>query len=480
MVTIPLAFYTSRVVLQQLGVDDFGIYQAVAGLISLFAILRGAFDSATQRYYNVALAKADNKLLSQMFSASVTIHLCIAALLVIAIGFFGNWFIENKMQYPADAVGEVYFVFYTMVISVVFLVMNIPFSGMIIAQEHMKFYAYVSISDVAIKLGLVLILIFVEDNKLRVYALFQMSVPIIICAISAIYFKINFREVQLIKFNKQLVKEMSCFSGWGLIGTLCYSLVHEGVNLLLNVYGGVVANAARGIAFQVRGIIANVLMASIMPVKPQATQLYVSGEQKEFWPLIYTYSKILFFLASVMILPIIFYSKDVLLLWLGMVPDYSVIFLQILMAYTLIRSLHEPIDIVFKASGRMRTYQLTTVGISSLTFILGWIALSIGLPVYSPFIIFCFVEASLLLALLYKAKYEGLSLQQYLCAVLKPCFNYLMVSLSICFVVKLLLNIWWLGIGIMLSTLCSLIWLIGLKRTERTFIKSKLLHITPK
>ena len=170
MITIPLSFYTSRVVLQQLGVDDYGIYQTVAGIITLFAVLRGAFDSATQRYYNVAIAQDDTGLLSKMFSTSLVVHLGITLFLVLFVCVFGMWFICYKMQYPPEKQSDVFFVFGTMVISIVFIVMNIPFSGMIIAKEHMKFYSYQSIIDVVFKLGLVFFLIFIHTNKLKIYA----------------------------------------------------------------------------------------------------------------------------------------------------------------------------------------------------------------------------------------------------------------------------------------------------------------------
>ena len=474
MITIPLAFYTSRVVLQQLGVDDFGIYQAVGGIVSLFALLRGAFDSATQRYYNVALAKKEDGLLSQMFTTSLIIHLFVAIILTIAIELFGIWFIGHKMAYPEGSQSDVYFVFHTMVVSIAFIILEIPFSGMIIAQEHIKFNAYLSIIDVILKLGLVFLLIFISAEKLRIYAIFQMSVSIVLFLMNTIYVSLNFKDVRLVKFSRTICYKMASFSGWGLLGNICYSLVHEGVNLLLNVYGGVVANAARGIAFQVRGVIGSILTNTFVPVRPQATQLYVTEDYMEFWNLIYQYSKILFILSSLMVIPICIFAEHIIKLWLGSIPEYSCVFLQILMIYTLIRSFHEPFDLVFKASGRMKVYQLTTVCISSMTFFLGWLFLYKGFAIYTPFIIFCIVEFILLMALLFTAKNEGVSISKYLKSVLLPCIIYSVISFGISYLISKIFNNWIIALVVTLIIIPIISYYVGLNRNERHLVKSKI------
>lgn len=474
LVTIPLAFYTSRIVLRELGVDDFGIYQAVAGIISLFAMLRSAFDSATQRYYNVALANNDTPLLCRMFSTSVVIHLVITVIIIALIEIFGLWFIANKMQYPAGREAEVYFVFHTMIVSVAFMIMIIPFSGMIIAKEHMKFYAYLSMADVILKLALVFLLICIPVNKLRIYAIFQMCVPIFLFVAGVAYFTHYFKEIRFNRFSKKLFSEMSQFSGWGLVGNMCYSLVHEGVNLLLNVFGGVTANTARGIAFQVRGVVVNVLTTTIMPVRPQATQLFIIGETEEFWSLIYSYSKILFLLASIIVIPILIFAKPVLIIWLGMEPEYSCTFLQLLMAYTLVRSLHEPIDIVFKASGRMKVYQLTTVCISSLTFFIGWLCLWLGFPIYSPFAVFIIVETSLTMALLLQTRQDGIKLNIYLRRVVKPCAIVLLIALLCGFILLNSISLWYISAAILVLVIALSAFFIGLTSHERKSITLKI------
>ncbi|MCM1141105.1 MAG: oligosaccharide flippase family protein [Muribaculum sp.] len=474
LITIPLAFYTSRVVIQQLGVDDFGIYQAVAGIITMFAILRSAFDSATQRYYNAAMAKDDNLLLSQTFYTSLLIHIILTIILIAVIEVFGLWFIKNKMQYPAGSETDVYFVFHVTVISIIFIVMNIPFSGMVIAKEHMKFYAYTSILDVCLKLVLVMLLVFVIGNKLKIYALFQMSIPLSILIISILYFLHNFKTIKIARLNITLFKEMTIFSGWGFMGSIGYSLVNEGVNLLLNVFGGVAANAARGIAFQVRTAVSNVLTSTMLPVRPQTTQMYIRGEKEKFWEIIYLYSKVLFLLASLMVIPIIVYSRQIINLWLGQEPMYSIVFMQIIMLYTLIRSLHEPIDIAFKASGRMKQYQLTAVCISSLTFFISWFLLKKGGSIYTPFIVYCIIETILLISLVLLARKEGIVVSKYLRFVIVPCCLYSIIGMSGCLAINKIINPWFISAPCCLLLLVSISYGIVLTHHERTLVKSRI------
>ena len=472
LITIPIAFYTSRIVLKQLGVDDFGVYQAVAGIISMFTILRGAFDSATQRYYNDALAKDDNSYLSEIFTASLVVHIAITLLLLLLIEFFGLWFIENEMQYPAGSKSDVLFVFHTTVCTVVFIIMTIPFTGMVIAREHINFYAYLAILDVVLKLLLVLLLIFVDTNKLRIYAVFQMCVPIIIFLLTTGYFLKFFKDVRIKRFSHKTFISMANFSGWGLIGNVCYSLVNEGVNLLLNVFGGVVVNTARGIAYQVRTVINNITTSTITPLRPQATQLFIRAEYKPFWELIYSYSRYLFLIASILNMPLIIYAQPILYLWLGQTPPYSILFLQLLMLYTLVRSFHEPMDIVYKASGRMKTYQLKTVSISSMTFLLSWLFLKYGFPIYTPFVIFTIIEAILLFALVFNARKEGISPYQYFYSVIRPCLIYIIMVAFWGLLSYYIIDVWFLSAFITVIGSLSLAYFIGLNKCERAKLKT--------
>lgn len=473
LITVPLALYTSRVLLQQLGVTDFGIYNAVGGVVALFATLRGAFSSSTQRFYNYALADNDNHLLSQMFSTSLVIHFGICAALILLIEAFGLWFIPNKMVFPPEQIGDVYFVFQMTVLTLVFIVMNIPFDGMVIAQERMGFYAYVTIWDAVAKLALVFLLIFVDTNKLRLYAVFQLCVSASTFLITLIYNRVRFQQVKFIGFHFKIFKDMASFASWGLMGNICYSLVNEGVNLLLNIFGGVVANAARGICYQVRNTLNSVVSNTFMASRPQGTQMYARKDFDNFFRLIHLGTKVLFGVASLMVFPLFFYTHDVLMLWLGEVPQYTVVFLQLSLFFLLVRTFHSPLDLVFQSSGRMKQYQITTVSISSLTFFLSWWLLSWGFRVYVVFVLQLVVEMVLTLALVLTAKKDGLNPLRYLLEVIKPCA----LMFAACFIfgeTSQWLHLHFvLGIAYLLIGTACLVVFVGFSHSERKMICAK-------
>lgn len=431
VITIPIAFLTSRIVLQQLGVEDYGIYNVVGGIVSFFAVLRSAFASSTQRFYNVAIASDNSQYLSNLFTTSLIIHAFIAIILAIVIGIFGYWFIDHVMNYPTGRTSDVYFCFNLSVIAMVISVMTIPLDAMVIAKEKMAFYAYVTILDVVLKLVLVLTLIFIPCQKLRFYASFQLLVVALLFLITLLYFKRKFKDVYLSRFDVESFKLMSTFTLWGLLGNIGYSMSNQGTNLLLNIFGGVTVNTAQGISMQVRSIVVKILADSILAVRPQAIQLFAKKEYELFYSLIYTYTKILFVLAIILCAPIILYSYDILKLWLGQVPPFSVAFLILIMLYSIVRSYHEPLDIIFHASARMKEYQIIALVSAVFTFGFSWLSLALGLGVYSVYIVFIITEIMLWIALTLLAVKDGLTISVYLKKSVLPA----VVFSLICFVI---------------------------------------------
>lgn len=477
LVTIPLSLYTSRVLLKELGVDDYGIYTAVNGMIAMFTVLRAAFASASQRFYNVALASNDKSLLRKMFSTSIYIHILILIMLFIGIEAFGLWFIENRMEYPIERKADVYFVFHFMMISIIFVIMRIPFDGMIIAKEKMDFYAYLTIIDVVLKLLLVLLLLFLKENKLHLYTIFQLCVTIFTCLIAIIYCQLKFK-IGITKGNWRLATDMGRFAGWGLIGNLGYALANQGIILLVNMFGGVVANAAQGIVEQVRSTLGNVINNTIVPASPQAVQVYVNGESTAFYDLIFRYSRLLFILTMIMVIPLFLYCQDILHLWLGIVPNYTLVFMQLILCYLIIRSLHEPLDLIFKSSGRLRSYQLISICLEIVTFISCYVALDLGSAVCIVFVIKIITEMLLIICLVKAAKKDGLPEKKYYLQVILPLLSTLLIAWTLsCFICTYIPNIF-IGIPIcvVLVGLCS--YRISITPSERNaiwhLVKSKI------
>lgn len=474
IVIIPLAFFTSRIVLQQLGVADYGIYNVVGGVISFFSILRSSFASATQRFYNVAMATKDSIELSRLFTTSLVIHIIIAVGLAAVIEVFGTWFIGHKMNYPAGRESDVFFCLHTAVLGMIFTIVNIPFDAMVIARERMAFYSYITILDVLLKLALVSILIFVSYEKLRLYAIFQMIVPVLIFLLTLWYFRSNFKDTIISKLDRKSFFSMTRFSVWGLVGNVGASLNNQGVNLLLNVFGGVIVNAAQGLAMQIRSVISRVLTDSIIAVRPQATQLFAQCKLKEFYSIINLYTKILFSLAVILCLPIIVYAKDILNLWLGEIPEYASGFVVLLMIYSIVRSYHEPLDIIFKASARMKEYQLISSVIMAFNFGLSWIALAIGLGVYSVFIVYIFTEICLWIALANLAKKDGMNINEYVKNGVIPVLYYCIICAILAYILYNLGINYVLGAVICVCMTVLLAFYIVLSRSQRVLLMSKI------
>lgn len=435
LLTMPVAFYTSRILLQQLGVTDFGIYNAVGGIVSMFASLRAAFASATQRFYNYEIGKGNAKELNKIFNISFLIHIVIGICLVLIIEIVGLWFIENKLVVPLERMSAVYWVFQCTILSTIFAVLMIPFDAMIIARERMGFYAYLSIIDVSLKLIMVFLLIYIDVDKLKLYASFVAFVSFIIFILSIRYCLRNFLEIKIrFYWNKSLFIKMGSFASWNFIGNMAYTFVNEGANILLNLFGGVVANAARGITYQIKNTISVLLGNAMTAMRPQATQEYAAGNSNRFFTMIFFSSKLLFCMAAIITISLFFYVEKILMIWLGQVPMYSVTFIKIVLFQILVRSYHEPLDVIFKSSGRVKAYQLTSTIVSVLIFPIAYFFLKNDYPVYTVFLVMLALEIFIWVSLVLLASREGLNIKEYLFKVIFPSACILVLFLVIGYV----------------------------------------------
>lgn len=470
LVTMPVAFITSRFVLNELGVSDYGIYNAVAGIVMLFSTLRAAFASATQRFYNVSLGQKDNKV-PEIFTTSFLIHLLIAFILVCVLEIFGNWFINNEMNYPIERRDVVLFLFQMIVLSSIFQVINIPFDALVIANERMVFYSYISVAESFLKLIVAYSLVHFHGDKLLLFSITIPCIGALVLTCTILYCIKNFKDLKFVKpSEKTLAKELSKFAGWSLVGNVVYSFVNEGVNLLLNVFGGVVANAARGITYQIKNAILQVLSTTFVSVHPQAIQMYVRGEINSFFSIIYTYSKIIYFLGLIMVAPLFFYVDDVLMIWLGQVQPYAIGFIKISLIHILIRSFHGPLDVIFKASGRIRQYQILSSLVNVLILPISWGLLRLFYPLNSVFITLLFFEFVLWIALVILAKSDGLRIKEYIRYVL---INVVLVTVLsfICAYFSQLIQIHFLvKVALLVLIILGIIFGFGVSKSEKKFV----------
>ena len=356
-VLMVVSFYTSRIVLQQLGVEDFGIYNLVGSMVAMFTSLRILFASSTQRYLNYELGQDNAQNLQLVFNLSIYTNLLLSVVFVLAVEALGIWFFTHGINVPDDRMEAAFIVFQCATFMAAVSMLTSVFEAVLIAHERMGFYAGVAIAESLLKLGIAFLLSRAPIDQLIFYGLLLAGLSVLVLLINYLYCKGHFSEVKLCRmWDKNYFKQMTQFAGWNFLGNTAYAVSQNGINMVLNVFGGTVVNAARGIAFQVSELTKQFLTNINTVMTPYSIRAYAGGRQEDFQKAVFISSKILFFVQLMLTIPIVYLTPWLLYLWLGQVPDYSVVFLQLMLCITLVRSVHDPLDTVFKAKGKMKYY----------------------------------------------------------------------------------------------------------------------------
>ena len=383
-----ISLYTSRVVLLQLGVTDFGVYNVVGGVVAMFSVLNSAMAGSTQRYLTFELGRNDINRLNIVFNTGVQIHLLIALIVVIITETFGLWFLNHEMKIPSDRMDAAHWVFQFSILSMAISFLNVPYTALIIAYERMSAFAYISIIEVLLKLSVAFLLIISPFEKLKFYALLTFLCPLIIRFCYWHYCNKNFETSKLRRiFEPKLFKEMFSFAGWGLFGQLASMGSTQGVNVLLNVFFGPIVNAARGIAVQVQSAVTQFSINFQTAVNPQITKNYASSHFAEMHELMCRSAKFSFFLLYALGLPIMIEAPFILNIWLTEVPEYSVTFLRIILWITIIDAVANPLMVAASASGKIKKYQSIIGGLLLSIVPIAYFVLKLGGDPASAFIV---------------------------------------------------------------------------------------------
>ena len=474
-----IAFFTSRILLQELGINDFGIYNIVGGIVAMFSSLRGAFASSIQRFLNYEMGMNRNDELKKIFSMSVTIHIIICIIFFVLAETIGYWFLNSKLNIAPERMDAAHWVFQFSILATLITIMTIPYDAVIIANEKMDIFAYISILDVGLKLIIIFLLSWLDVDKLKLYAVLVFIVSFIIRSINSIYCKRTFQECRYSLFwDTKMFKRLGSFAGWNFLGNTAFTLVNEGLNILLNIFGGTVANAARGIAYQVRNATTNFISNIQLAANPQIVKLYAQNKKDEVFNILFITSKASFYVLLIICLPIILYVEPLLKLWLGIVPEFSSIFIQLILLFLLIRVFHGALDSLFKATGRIKEYQIVDGSILLLTIPVSYILLRQGMPLSTVFVVMIVVEVINLFAILRIARNIGqLNILTYVKKVLLPCFSTAFVSGILSYLISY--NFEYKNFFILLLyIICSIlicftcIWLLGLTNVEKTYLKN--------
>lgn len=407
IVLMIISFLTSRWLLKELGVVDYGIYSVVGSVTATFVALKSLFSESTQRFLNYYKGKEDLQAQKDIYSISIIVHITLAIAFVLILELVGMWLINNKLVFPTEKFATIIFVFQMTVVASIFSILSIPFDALIIANERLTFFALVSILDGLLRLAVVIALPFISYNSLRTYSLLLVFIPILTLILYGYYCR-QFPECEFSKvFNKSLFKEIVSLSGWNFFGNLSFSLLHEGINFVLNIFGGLVYNAARAIAYQVKNIVVQFSNNSLIAVRPMVMQSAASGgDNRLLYKNVIEISRISFMLILIPIAPLEAFCLKLLQFWLVNVPDCAVLFTRLVLLSVLFRSFHEPLNMLYMSVGKIKRMILIETIIMFGALIGIYIGLSNGAPLWLSFVILAFMELVIMLSLLINAKLE--------------------------------------------------------------------------
>lgn len=476
-ISMIISLYTSRIILEILGVKDFGVYNVVGTVITSFSFISGPLSTATQRFYNFELGKKNKEGVVEVYNHSVVIYVILSLLLFAIVGISGYWFIDNKLNIPFDRIYAAKYVLLFSLFSFLIGLFKTPYESLIIANERMAFYAYMSILDVVLKLLFVYSLFVVTFDKLIAYSLGIMFITLFnfLCTFIYCYRKFGYIR-KWRRLNKNTFNSLLSFSGWSLLGSLASMSQNQGLNILLNIFFGVIVNAAMGIATQVSGAINQFVANFQVAFRPQIVKNYASGNIDRLNKLISDSSKFSYLLLFAFVCPVIFNIDIILKLWLGNVPEYASEFCICMLIYALLETLSAPMWMTIQATGKIKTYQMVISSVIGLNIVLSYIFLRLGFPPETVLIIKCCLDLGYLaIRLAYIKRMVGFNIKKYFVDVIIPVI--IISTLSVVFMYSIC-NFLEYSIINLISTVIlffilffMLIYLVGLNRSYRISIK---------
>ncbi|WNH12235.1 MATE family efflux transporter [Thalassobellus suaedae] len=475
-----VSLYTSRVVLDTLGFQDYGVYSVVGGVVGLFSFFHMAMSSATQRFLSFEIGANNFDQLKKTFNAVVNIHFGIAILVLILAETVGLWFVMNKLNVPDNRMDAIHWVYQSSVLSLMLGIIQVPYNSLIIARERMNVYAYISILEVFFKLLILYILVMFDVDKLKLYAVLIFMASLVVRIIYQIYCKVQFAESRYkLYFDKKLYKELLSFTGWNLFGNVAAIARGQGSNILLNLFFGAVLNAAYGITLTVSGAVRTFVGNFQMAMNPQIIKTYAAGDKEQCLKLIFQSSKFSFFLMFLLASPIIYNVDFILKLWLKNPPKYTSLFVVLSLVNVLIDTISGPLIIGAQASGKIKWYQITIGSLILLCLPISYVFLQFyKLPEIIFIVIIILNVISLFLRIFFLRKLISLPIIPFIKNVL---LKIIFTSLTLVFLIYLFNKlftiqnpIYELVIKSAYITIINIatITVIGLNKNERHFILS--------
>lgn len=379
--TMAVGLFTSRVVLDVLGVEDFGIYGLVGGIMVLFSFVEYALTASTQRFLNFFMGRNDIAKVNTVFSMSVTIYIMFSAVFVVLAETIGLWFLNTCLNIPSERMWAAQWVYQLTIVQFVLNIMRVPYNSSIIAYEKMSFYAYTSIIDVVAKLAAVYLLYITCFDRLITYAVLFTLIPVIFLLVYKIYCNRSFSTTRYNPrdWQKDLFRQILGFSGWDITYIASNVFSTQGLNIILNIFHGVTLNAAANVASNASAHVNNFVRNFQIAFRPQIIKTYAAEQTDEFHTLVFRASKFSYFLMLILMIPLLFSLDKILAIWLVEVPVYAKEFCQLTLIFMAIDAFYGPYQYAVNATGKIRRQRLITSILKILSLPIGFVALKWGL-----------------------------------------------------------------------------------------------------
>lgn len=474
-----VSLYTSRVVLNALGVTDYGIYNVVGGVVAMFSIISGSLSASISRFITFELGRGDKNRLKRVFSSAVTIQFLLAGIIIILAEAAGVWFLNVKMNIPAERMAASNWVFQFSIITFAVNLISVPYNATIIANEKMSAFAYISILEAVGKLAIAFLITVSPIDRLIFYSVLMCAVALMIRFTYGIYCRRHFEECTYrFIWDKDLLKRMFGFAGWNFIGATSAVLRDQGSNIVINLFCGPTVNAARGVAYQVNGAIQGFVSNFMTALNPQITKSYASGDRGYMMTLIYQGARLSFYMLLLLSLPVIINTHYILVLWLKIVPEHTVLFIQLVLVFAMSESISNPLITAMLATGNIRNYQIVVGGLQMMNLPVSYVLLRMGMFPEVVMVVAIVISQCCLATRLYMLRgMIGVSARKYLRHVYLNVLAVTLLSAVVPVIVSRNISEGFINFILLclLSLVCSslVIYYIGCNRQERQFIASK-------
>lgn len=480
-----ISLYTSRVVLQTLGADDYGIYNVVGGFVTMFNVISGAFTVAISRFMAYVIGEGNEKKVGELFSTALVVQCCMGLFIVLLLATAGVWYVSNVMVLPEGRTEAALWVLAFSAVSFFISLISVPYNALIVAHEHMKAYAYIAIFEAIMKLLISFAIVISPLDKLITYSFLTVLTAVIVRFCYSVYCNKNFTGCKFrLRVHRDMLKEMMSFVGWAFLGNGAVVLRDQGTNMILNLFGGTTVNAARGIAQNVNNAVQSFVNNFMQATQPEITKLKATDQLPEMRTLIFRSCRVCYFLMLILSVPLIKNIDYVLDIWLGEVPAYTNLFVAFTLIDSLIAALNNPLLYGVLATGQIKVYEIVMSLLCVISLPINYWLLSLGITPAYVYIVIVIVRFLIMLLLVWQSKTYGLKWKDFIyqvavrvaittviCVIEAAFINFTFISIDF---LKFLLET---GVIVLLNG-CA-IFMIGFSGMEKkailTLIKTKVL-----